>query len=116
MFANLLTGNSGYCFHPSLPPYRINITDCAKLNGTWLSYDINFDNILQSMISLFVLSTLEGWPEYMYQVIDGGKQDTGPIRDNNTFVSILFIVFIFIGSIFCMNLFIAIVSMNFHIA
>lgn len=66
LFINLLTGNSGYCFHPSLLPYRINITDCAKLNGTWLSYDINFDNIFQSMISLFVLSTLEGWPEYMY--------------------------------------------------
>jgi hypothetical protein len=73
LFINLLSGNSGYCYKAGLSPYRVSITDCADLNGNWLSNDINFDNILQSMISLFVLSTLEGWPEYMYQVIDGGK-------------------------------------------
>jgi hypothetical protein len=39
----------------------------------WLNWDINFDNILYSMVSLFVLSTLEGWPDYMYTTIDGAK-------------------------------------------
>jgi len=68
------------------------------------------------MVSLFVLSTLEGWPDYMYNLIDGGKEDTGPIFNNNTYVSYLFIVFIMVGSIFCVNLFVAIVGMNFHIA
>ncbi len=35
-------------------------------NGVWHTYDINHDNIYQSLVSLFVLSTLEGWPDYMY--------------------------------------------------
>jgi hypothetical protein len=68
------------------------------------------------MVSLFVLSTLEGWPDYMYNLIDGGKEDTGPVLNNYTYVSYLFIVFIMVGSIFCVNLFVAIVGMNFHLA
>ena len=31
------------------------------------------------MVSLFVLSTLEGWPDYMYLTIDGATSETGPI-------------------------------------
>jgi hypothetical protein len=68
------------------------------------------------MVSLFVLSTLEGWPDYMYNLIDGGKEDTGPVYNNYAYVSYLFIVFIMVGSIFCVNLFVAIVGMNFHLA
>ena len=38
------------------------------------------------MVSLFVLSTLEGWPDYMYNLIDGGKEETGPILNNYGYV------------------------------
>ncbi|MFN9907392.1 MAG: ion transporter [bacterium] len=38
----------------------------ADYPGKWRNYDINFENIYQSLVSLFVLSTLEGWPDYMY--------------------------------------------------
>ena len=31
---------------------------------------MNFDNIISGMITLFVLSTLEGWPDYMYYFVD----------------------------------------------
>ena len=41
---------------------------------------MNFDNINSSFTSLFVLSTLEGWPDYMYNLIDGGEK--GPILNN----------------------------------
>ena len=52
------------------PPYNISKAQCT---GVWHHYDINFDNILNGMISLFVLSSLEGWPDYLYEVIDGGS-------------------------------------------
>ena len=35
--------------------------------------NINFDNYINSLISLFVLSTLEGWPNYLFLLIDGGE-------------------------------------------
>ena len=118
LFMNLLSGNSGFCFSSKLISfYGVSKSECeGQYSGTWLNWDINFDNILYAMVSLFVLSTLEGWPDYMYTTIDGGKEDTGPIMDNNAWVSALFIIFIIIGSIFCVNLFVAIVGMNFHLA
>jgi hypothetical protein len=75
LFINLLSGNSGYCYSSKITSlYNINQTDCLTLySGVWLNWDINFDNILYSMVSLFVLSTLEGWPDYMYTTIDGAK-------------------------------------------
>ena len=73
---------------------------------------MNFDNFINSFTSLFVLSTLEGWPDYMYNLIDGSLD--GPIKNNQMFVIVYFIVFILIGSIICINLFIAIISINFN--
>lgn len=91
LFINLLSGNSGYCFGPD-DNYKINKESCVCdpngalptgvtkcYGGTWLNFDMNFDNILNAMISLFVLSTLEGWPDYMFSNIDGEKENTGPI-------------------------------------
>ena len=67
------------------------------------------------MISLFILSTLEGWPDYMMQAMDATED--GPVKEYNAlWVNCLFVFFIFIGSIFCVNLFVAIVSLNFHLA
>jgi hypothetical protein len=68
------------------------------------------------MISLFVLSSLEGWPEYLFQSVDGGPPETGPVKDNNQWAVVLFVVFIVIGSFFCVNLFVAMISMNFHLS
>ena len=38
------------------------------------------DNIYNAMISLFVVSTMEGWPDTMYFYIDGSED--GPVRNN----------------------------------
>lgn len=123
LFLSLLSGNSGFCYSEDLEDsIGINKEQCLCsdgpdcINGTWLHFDVNFDNILTSMVSLFVISTLEGWPDYLFQSIDGAGPDTGPIYNNNTYVTYLFMSFIMVGSIFCVNLFVAIVSMNFHIA
>jgi hypothetical protein len=71
---------------------------------------MNFDNIYNAMVTLFVLSTLEGWPDYMFQLIDGAPETSGPIFNNNEWVNIMIMFFIFIGSFFSVNLFIAITS------
>lgn len=83
------------------------------MDGKWRKYDINFDNIYESLVSLFVLSTLEGWPDYLYEVVDGNDKERGPTPDNHNYVKYLFVIFIFIGSIFCVNLFVAMISLKF---
>ena len=31
-----------------------------------MRFDSNFDNFINAMMSLFVVSSLEGWPDIMY--------------------------------------------------
>jgi hypothetical protein len=70
LFMNMFAGTSGFCdLLPSgVETYKINREMCGSADypGKWRNYDINFENIYQSLVSLFVLSTLEGWPDYMY--------------------------------------------------
>jgi len=75
---------------------------------------MNFNNIFNAMLSLFVLSTIEGWPTYIYNYIDAGEQ--GPYRNNNEWVIYYFIIFILFGSMFLLNLFIGVVFLNYHMA
>ena len=79
----------------------------------WHTHDINHDNIYESLVSLFVLSTLEGWPDYMYQLIDANTPDIGPVEFSNEYVNWLFVAFIMVGSIICVNLFVAMISLKF---
>uniref|UniRef100_A0A667HYX6 Voltage-dependent L-type calcium channel subunit alpha n=1 Tax=Lynx canadensis TaxID=61383 RepID=A0A667HYX6_LYNCA len=36
----------------------------------WIHSDFHFDNVLSAMMSLFTVSTFEGWPQLLYQAID----------------------------------------------
>ena len=116
-YVNLMKGIMGFCNAPGLdaPYFGVNQDDCANLyEGQWQIYDQNYENVFRALLSLFVLSTLEGWPDYMLQSINGGQKDTGPINQNNVWVNYLFVLFIMVGSIFSVNLFIAIIGMNFN--
>jgi len=75
---------------------------------------MNFNNIFSGMLSLFVLSTIEGWPNYMYHFVDA--DDFGPKKDANTWMIGYFLVFILLGSMFLLNLFIGVIFLNYHIA
>jgi hypothetical protein len=74
LFINLFEGSAGFCDNiDAYPSYGVSKTDCALIEGSvWHTYDVNFDNILHALTSLFILSTLEGWPDYLYEIIDGG--------------------------------------------
>jgi hypothetical protein len=66
------------------------------------------------MLTLFILSTLEGWPDYYFYFIDA--DEAGPTKGQNSYFMVYFVVFIFIGSLFLLNLFVAIMSFNYNIA
>ena len=41
----------------------VDKNDCFDYGGSWVNADYNFDNALNSISSLFVISTTEGWLE-----------------------------------------------------
>ena len=60
---NTLNGKSFYC---SIDKYKYhNKLDCNAAGGSWLVYDSNYDDIGQALMTLFIVSTLEGWPDIM---------------------------------------------------
>jgi len=76
--------------------------------------DVNFDNVFHGMLSLFVMSTQENWPDLMYSMSDANDSIYGPELDGNRFFSYaFFIVFIFVGSFFLINLFIGAIFLEF---
>ena len=66
------------------------------------------------MITLFVIATLEGWPDIMLQAVDGNS--SGPVKDSNPLTAYYFIVFILIGAFFFLNFFVGVIFMNFEAA
>ena len=74
----------------------------------------NYDNVFSSILTFFEISTLEMWPHMMFDAIDGVDIDHVPKVGNNTAVSIVFILFIFLTTFFIMNLFISVIVDKFN--
>lgn len=66
------------------------------------------------MLTLFVVSSLEGWPDLMYQGIDATGVETGPKKDSNILYSLFFVTFILVGSFFFLNFFVGVIFLNFE--
>ena len=99
----------GLFFYCTEEPYKYNTQWlCQDNGGKWLKFDSNFDDIGQAMMTLFVIASLEGWPDIMYQAIDVTKKDNGPKYEASPGHAGFFIIFILIGSFFFLNFFIGV--------
>jgi len=67
-----------------------------------------------AMLTLFEVSGLEMWPDYMYLAIDAVGPGKAPERNNNPLVSIYFVFFIFFTTFFIMNLFVGVIIDKFY--
>ena len=64
--------------------YVKNKTQCLELSGNgnrWVNHKYNFDNLGQALMSLFVLSSKDGWVNIMYSGLDavGIDQQVGVV-------------------------------------
>jgi len=79
----------------------------------WWGY-WKFDNILDAMLSLFQISSTEGWVYLMLQSMDQNGIGMQPIRDNKPGVIWLYVVFILVVHYFSMNLVVGVILQNFE--
>lgn len=93
-----------------------NKVECFQARGEWKTYNQNFDNVLNGMITLFTVATLEGWPDLMYKYTDITTIETGPIQNFSPMNAYFWVGFVFIGAFFFMNLFVGVLFMNFEAA
>ena len=108
---HLFSGKFQYC---SIDKYvNSNREVCVDNGGMWLTYRENFDNVINGLIHLFGMTNQEDWASSMEQALDCTGVGTGPKKDAGWFYSIYYIVFIFIGPLFLMKLFVGIMFYNF---
>ena len=70
---NLFAGKFQYC---SIDKYEhSNSEKCEIAGGKWKTFDHNFDNFIEAMLTLFVLASLEGWPDIMAQAMDATGEE-----------------------------------------
>ncbi|NXI76384.1 CAC1H protein, partial [Rhipidura dahli] len=109
----LFKGKFYYCDGPDVK----NITtkaDCANAHYKWVRRKYNFDNLGQALMSLFVLSSKDGWVNIMYDGLDAVGIDQQPIQNHNPWMLLYFISFLLIVSFFVLNMFVGVVVENFH--
>ncbi|XP_045392011.1 voltage-dependent L-type calcium channel subunit alpha-1S [Lemur catta] len=80
----------------------------------WVHSDFHFDNVLSAMMSLFTVSTFEGWPQLLYKAIDSHEEDRGPVYNNRVEIAIFFIIYIILIAFFMMNIFVGFVIVTFQ--
>lgn len=88
---------------------------CVEQGGKWgATISQNFNTISNSMLTLFELTTTEGWVDVMYSAIDQDGPYMSPKRTNNVELwSIVFIIYIFMSNMFIINLSVGVIVENF---
>ncbi|CAF4598355.1 unnamed protein product [Rotaria sp. Silwood1] len=110
----LFKGKFYYCEGPLIR----NLTtkqQCESMSDhQWQNQQYNFDNLGQALLTLFILSSKDGWVTIMYNGIDAVDVDMQPIKNYSESKLIYFISFILIVSFFVLNMFVGVVVENFH--
>ncbi|XP_014649086.1 PREDICTED: voltage-dependent T-type calcium channel subunit alpha-1H [Ceratotherium simum simum] len=88
--------------------------ECRAAHYRWVRRKYNFDNLGQALMSLFVLSSKDGWVNIMYDGLDAVGVDQQPVPNHNPWMLLYFISFLLIVSFFVLNMFVGVVVENFH--
>jgi hypothetical protein len=72
------------------------------------------DNVVTGMLTLFIVSNNEGWPDVMYAFGDATGVETGPKPGAGSLNLYYFVFFVFVGSFFFLNLFVGVLFLSFE--
>uniref|UniRef100_A0A8C5T081 Voltage-dependent L-type calcium channel subunit alpha n=1 Tax=Laticauda laticaudata TaxID=8630 RepID=A0A8C5T081_LATLA len=89
-------------------------TQVVEKERRWLHNEFHFDNVLSAMMSLFTVSTFEGWPQLLYKAIDTHAEDMGPIYNYRMGIAIFFIIYLILIAFFMMNIFVGFIIVTFQ--
>ncbi|XP_026533908.1 voltage-dependent L-type calcium channel subunit alpha-1S-like [Notechis scutatus] len=89
-------------------------TQVVEKERIWLHNEFHFDNVLSAMMSLFTVSTFEGWPQLLYKAIDTHAEDMGPIYNYRMGIAIFFIIYLILIAFFMMNIFVGFIIVTFQ--
>lgn len=95
--------------------FQTSDIDLPKMEArSWQLNDFNFNDVGQGMLTLFTVSTFEGWPSLLYVAIDSTAEDVGGLLNYRQVVAIFFIIYIIVVAFFMVNIFVGFVIVTFQ--
>ncbi|KAJ8707344.1 hypothetical protein PYW08_010596 [Mythimna loreyi] len=80
----------------------------------WIRNKFNFDDVLNGMLTLFTVSTFEGWPGLLSVSMDSNEEKHGPIENSRPLVAFFYISYIIVIAFFMVNIFVGFVIVTFQ--
>lgn len=109
----LFKGTFYYCLGENMTGIETK-DDCLERGYLWKNQKYNFDDLVQALMSLFVLSSRDGWVNIMYTGLDAVGPDKQPKVNYSEWRLLYFIAFILLVGFFVLNMFVGVVVENFH--
>ncbi|XP_011305273.1 muscle calcium channel subunit alpha-1 isoform X2 [Fopius arisanus] len=91
-----------------------NINRPVMKERLWSRNRFHFDDVAKAMLTLFTVSTFEGWPGLLYVSIDSNRESYGPIHNFRPIVAAYYIIYIIIIAFFMVNIFVGFVIVTFQ--
>ncbi|XP_035234725.1 calcium channel, voltage-dependent, N type, alpha 1B subunit, a isoform X6 [Anguilla anguilla] len=80
----------------------------------WKKYEFHYDNVLWAFLTLFTVSTGEGWPTVLKHSVDATFEDQGPSPGFRIEMSIFYVVYFVVFPFFFVNIFVALIIITFQ--
>uniref|UniRef100_UPI0037E984D5 voltage-dependent N-type calcium channel subunit alpha-1B-like n=1 Tax=Semicossyphus pulcher TaxID=241346 RepID=UPI0037E984D5 len=80
----------------------------------WKKYEFHYDNVLWAFLTLFTVSTGEGWPLVLKHSVDATYEDQGPNPGFRMETSIFYVVYFVVFPFFFVNIFVALIIITFQ--
>ncbi|XP_058483634.1 voltage-dependent R-type calcium channel subunit alpha-1E-like isoform X1 [Solea solea] len=80
----------------------------------WKRHEFHYDNICWALLTLFTVSTGEGWPQVLQHSTDVTEENMGPSRGNRMEMSAFYVVYFVVFPFFFVNIFVALIIITFQ--
>ncbi|XP_037548002.1 probable voltage-dependent N-type calcium channel subunit alpha-1B [Nematolebias whitei] len=91
-----------------------NKDDVTAQPREWKKYEFHYDNVLWAFLTLFTVSTGEGWPLVLKHSVDATYEDQGPSPGFRMETSIFYVVYFVVFPFFFVNIFVALIIITFQ--
>ncbi|XP_062418306.1 LOW QUALITY PROTEIN: calcium channel, voltage-dependent, N type, alpha 1B subunit, a [Pungitius pungitius] len=88
--------------------------EVAPMPREWKKYEFHYDNVLWAFLTLFTVSTGEGWPTVLKHSVDATFEDMGPNPGYRIEMSIFYVVYFVVFPFFFVNIFVALIIITFQ--
>ena len=81
---------------------------CTRANFTWVNYNRNFNNVGESMLTLFGAATTDAWSDVLYMTTSVTEVGRAPLSNNKPFLALFLVSFMIVMTFFLLNVFVSI--------